>query len=69
MQLERQKHTDSVTRQRRLMVQPCFFVGNLMTAATPAAHGESLCLTTKEEVNTALGVNGLSRALKVMANM
>ena len=33
------------------------------------AHGESLCLTPKEEVNTTLGVNGLSRALKVIAKV
>ena len=33
------------------------------------AHGESLCLTPKEEVNTTLGVNGLSRALKVIPNV
>ena len=36
MQLECQKYKDSVTWKRRLMVQPCFFVGNLMTAGTPA---------------------------------
>ena len=35
MQLDYQKSTDSMTRERRLMVQPCFFVGNLMMAATP----------------------------------
>ena len=36
MLLECQKYKDSVTWERRLMVQPCFFVGNLMTAGTPA---------------------------------
>ena len=33
MQLECQKYPDSVMQERRLMVQPCFFVGNLMTEA------------------------------------